>query len=132
MGSVWNEKCEVWSEKCEMCSVKCANVECETLNPNQPLDNGHGALRLLSPVLHTPLLVFHLLPPWRLVLLEGGVVSEASYPAQALRVWELGRRSWSFLHLSDSFLRESPFKVNAHAHHIVLVARTSLWSNSQW
>ena len=30
-------------------------------------DNGHGVLRIL--------------PPWRLVLLEGGVASEASYPA---------------------------------------------------
>ena len=30
-------------------------------------DNGHGVLRIL--------------PPWRLVLLEGGVASAASYPA---------------------------------------------------
>ena len=38
--------------------------------------------------------------------------------------WRARPNALVFLHLNDSFLRESPFEVNAHAHHITLVART--------
>ena len=71
--------------------VHCA---CKSSSRIGSWGDGHGALRLLPPVLLT-------LPPWRLALLEGGVVSAASYPVQACDNKKLGRRSWSFLFQTD-------------------------------
>ena len=66
----------------------------QILISNRFMGDGRGALRLPPPVLRT-------LPPWRLVFLEGKVVSAASYPVQACDDKKLGRRSWSFLFQTD-------------------------------
>ena len=101
--------------------------------PKHSLDDGHGALCLqifisnrlmgrwswcVAPAtactLHTTALA---VGPFR-----GRGCERSELPCLSFGGVELGRRSWSFLHLNHRFLRESLFSINTHDHHIALVA----------
>ena len=103
--------------------TSCTACDRHFLIPNRFKGHDHGALRMQSPALCIQPPVLRLQPHGGWPFYRAGLRAQrATLPK--LLWWRARPKALVFLHLNDSFLRESPFEVNAHAHHIILVART--------